>query len=109
MNRNSPSRMSRVLDGALEATIVGSFTSWGWAARRRLFGWDQEESVDLSGRVAIVTGATNGMFWHDRRPRSTTYLPNTRMSPVERSRLWDWCEDQVAIARAQGGPGMGSA
>jgi NAD(P)-dependent dehydrogenase (short-subunit alcohol dehydrogenase family) len=48
-------------DAALAATIVGSFSRIGFAARRALFQWDAEPAVDMSGRVALVTGATGGL------------------------------------------------
>ena len=51
---------ARLADAALEATVVGSFSRLGFAARRALFDWDAEPAVDLSGRVALVTGATGG-------------------------------------------------
>jgi NAD(P)-dependent dehydrogenase (short-subunit alcohol dehydrogenase family) len=48
-------------DAALEATVVGSFTRVGYAARRALFDWDAEPAPDLHGRVAVITGATGGL------------------------------------------------
>ena len=51
----------RLADAALEATVVGSFSRIGFAARRALFDWDAEPVVDMSGRVALVTGATGGL------------------------------------------------
>jgi dehydrogenase/reductase SDR family protein 12 len=51
----------RLADVALEATIVGSFSRIGFAARRALFDWNAEPVVDMSGRVALVTGATGGL------------------------------------------------
>ena len=48
-------------DIALEASVVGSFTRVGYAARRALFDWDDEPAPDLRGRVAVVTGATGGL------------------------------------------------
>ncbi len=54
-------RARRVADIALEATVVGSFSRLGFAARRALFGWDTEPARDLSGRVVVVTGATGGI------------------------------------------------
>ncbi len=55
----SPAR--RLADAALRATVVGSFSRIGFAARRALFSWDAEPAVDMSGRVAVVTGATGGL------------------------------------------------
>jgi dehydrogenase/reductase SDR family member 12 len=34
----------------------------------------------------------NGRFWHDRRPRSTHFLPFTRESEADRRALWDYAE-----------------
>lgn len=51
---------ARLLDGALEATIVGSFTRLGYRARQRLFSWNDDE-IDLDGRTALITGATSGL------------------------------------------------
>ena len=53
---------ARVLaDAALEATVVGSFSRIGISARRALFDWNAERPADLSGRVALITGATGGI------------------------------------------------
>ena len=51
----------RLADAVLEATVVGSFSRIGFAARRALFDWDAEPVVDMSGRVVLVTGATGGL------------------------------------------------
>lgn len=48
-----------LLDRALEATVVLSFTSVGHAARQRLFDWDDD--LDATGRTVLVTGATSGL------------------------------------------------
>jgi dehydrogenase/reductase SDR family protein 12 len=50
-----------VLDRALECTVVGSFSSIGFSARRVLFDWDGSPEADLHGRVVVVTGATGGL------------------------------------------------
>ena len=50
-----------LVDRALEASVVGSFTRIGFRARRRLFDWTPVESLHLDGKVAIVTGATSGI------------------------------------------------
>ena len=52
--------MAAMVDRVLEASIVGSFTSLGYGARRRLFGWDDDE-IDLAGRTVLVTGGTSGL------------------------------------------------
>lgn len=49
----------RVVDGVLEATVVGSFSRLGPAARRRCEGWT--DPPRLEGRTAVVTGATSGV------------------------------------------------
>jgi len=38
-----------------------------------------------------VAGRTSGLFWHDRRPRPTSYLPFTRPTEHDAERLWDYC------------------
>jgi dehydrogenase/reductase SDR family member 12 len=55
----SRSRPSGVVDAVLEASVVGSFSRAGYAARSRLEHW--EAPKDLSGRAAIVTGASSGI------------------------------------------------
>ena len=57
----APAQWARDLaDGVLEASVVGSFTRVGYAARRTMFHWEAEP-VDLTDRVALVTGATGGI------------------------------------------------
>src|SRR4051794_17552992 len=51
----------RLADAALEATVIGSFSRIGFAARSALFDWDAEPTVDMSDRVVLVTGATAGL------------------------------------------------
>jgi dehydrogenase/reductase SDR family protein 12 len=53
------SRLSAVVDGALEATVVGSFSRLGYATRSRLEHW--ASPADLTGRVVVVTGASSGI------------------------------------------------
>jgi NAD(P)-dependent dehydrogenase (short-subunit alcohol dehydrogenase family) len=50
-----------LVDGALEASVVGSFTRLGYDARRRLYNWTPLEQLHLEGKTAIVTGATSGL------------------------------------------------
>ncbi len=50
-----------MLDAALEAPIVPSFTRIGYCARRALFHWKDLGDYDLAGRVMAVTGATSGL------------------------------------------------
>ncbi|WP_375479219.1 SDR family NAD(P)-dependent oxidoreductase [uncultured Jatrophihabitans sp.] len=42
--------------------------------------------------AAPAASASTGLFWHDRRPRPTSYLPFTRASAEDAERLWDYCE-----------------
>jgi dehydrogenase/reductase SDR family member 12 len=52
-------RLAAVVDAALEATVVGSFSRAGPAVRARLEHWSAPPS--LSGRVLVVTGASSGI------------------------------------------------
>lgn len=40
-------------------------------------------------------GRSSGLFWLDRRPRSTVHLPRTRPEPGEEQRLWSWAWERV--------------
>ncbi len=51
--------VAAVVDGVLEATIVGSFSSIGPALRSRTAGWTSPPRMD--GKRALVTGATSGL------------------------------------------------
>ncbi|HQU25787.1 MAG TPA: SDR family NAD(P)-dependent oxidoreductase, partial [Acidimicrobiales bacterium] len=51
--------LARVVDAALEASVVGSFTRVGDGVRRRVEHWGPPARLD--GRVALVTGATSGL------------------------------------------------
>lgn len=48
-----------VVDGAMEAAVVPSFSRMGPAVRRRLFDW--REPPPMHGRTVLVTGATSGL------------------------------------------------
>lgn len=43
--------------------------------------------------------ATNGLFWHDRRPRSTHRLASTRRTdtPSRRRELWEWVTERAGL------------
>jgi dehydrogenase/reductase SDR family protein 12 len=41
--------------------------------------------------AAAAPGTTTGLFWHDRAPRPTHYVPWTKESPADRARLWETC------------------
>jgi NAD(P)-dependent dehydrogenase (short-subunit alcohol dehydrogenase family) len=51
----------RVVDAALEKTVVGSFTRVGYDARRRLYGWTPLDELRLDGKTVLITGATSGL------------------------------------------------
>jgi dehydrogenase/reductase SDR family protein 12 len=50
---------AKVIDEALEASVIGSFSSFGPLVRSRLAGWSPPPS--LTGKVVLVTGATSGL------------------------------------------------
>lgn len=52
-------QLSELADAVLEASVVGSFSRTGYAARSRLEHWGPPGG--LAGRVAIVTGASSGI------------------------------------------------
>ncbi len=53
---------SRVLiDGALELSIVGSFSRPGYHLRRRLFDWSSPARGALVGKTVLITGPTSGL------------------------------------------------
>ncbi len=52
---------NEVLDDALEVTVVGSFTSLGIAARRRLHAWRRPDPDALAGQTVLLTGPTSGL------------------------------------------------
>ncbi len=53
------SALERVLDTALEVTVIPSFSRAGIALRRRLEGWD--DPPPMNGQVVVVTGGTSGI------------------------------------------------
>jgi NAD(P)-dependent dehydrogenase (short-subunit alcohol dehydrogenase family) len=52
---------ARVVDSALELSIVGSFSRVGPAVRRRLDDWRDPRPGCLAGKTALVTGPTSGL------------------------------------------------
>jgi NAD(P)-dependent dehydrogenase (short-subunit alcohol dehydrogenase family) len=54
-------RFAAVVDDALEASVVGSFTSLGPVVRRRLWRWTDPDPGALDGRTVLVTGPTSGL------------------------------------------------
>lgn len=53
------SAAARIVDGALEVSVVGGFGSPGIRLRRRLFHWESIPRMD--GRRVVITGATSGI------------------------------------------------
>ena len=53
--------LTTIVDRALEWPVLPSFTRIGCAVRRRVARWRPLDSYDLTGRVALVTGATSGI------------------------------------------------
>ena len=51
--------LADLVDGLLEASIIGSFTRVGIVARRRLAHWSEPPRVD--GKVIMITGASSGI------------------------------------------------
>ena len=52
---------ANLVDWTLETSVVGSFTRIGYHTRRCLFHWTPLDSLELEGKIAIVTGATSGL------------------------------------------------
>lgn len=50
-----------VIDDALEISVIGSFSRFGYDARRWLHGWESPPPDVLAGRTALVTGPTSGL------------------------------------------------
>lgn len=50
-----------LVDDALEASVIGSFTKIGYETRRRLFHWDDAGALRADGKVVVITGANSGL------------------------------------------------
>lgn len=59
--RGMVSDLGGLVDGAMELTIVPSFTRVGFAVRSRLGDWPSIDAYDLSDRVVLLTGGTSGL------------------------------------------------
>lgn len=54
----SKERVSRIVDQAMDLTVVPGFSSIGYGLRRRMFAW---EAPRVEGRSVMVTGANAGI------------------------------------------------
>lgn len=50
-----------IVDDVIEIAVVPSFTKLGYAARRRLFGWEDLDAIRLEGDAVAITGASSGL------------------------------------------------
>lgn len=62
-----------------------------------------QEAADTMVWLATADEPTTstGDFWHDRRRRSTTYVPRTATTDRQRDRLIPWLDIRIAQADAQ--------
>lgn len=51
--------MNTLVDGFLDASVVGGFSRIGFAARSR--GWSRPRDADMSGKTVVLTGPTAGI------------------------------------------------
>jgi dehydrogenase/reductase SDR family member 12 len=61
------SRLTSVVDAALEATVVLSFSRIGHATRSRLGSWSSAADLPGAGRTVVVTGANSGLGYATAR------------------------------------------
>jgi len=47
--------------------------------------------------AADEPGRTSGLFWHDRRPRPTSYVPLTRHSAAQAAAFWEYCNTATGV------------
>lgn len=51
----------RLLSSALDAAVVPGFSRIGYAVRSRLEAWEDVSTMNLTGRVIVITGPTSGL------------------------------------------------
>ena len=86
--------IERLVDAALELSVVGSYSRIGYAVRSRLEGWTPPRRVD--GRVALVTGAGSGSDL-------AAALPFDRVRAVQAGLLADMDRVADALYRREAG------
>ncbi len=61
---------------------------------------DAHQGADTIVWLAATEPAPpGGLFWHDRSPRTTHYLPWTRESEQDRQRVWAYCREAAGLDR----------
>lgn len=66
-------------------------------AMKPLLRTAQEGADTMVWLAATQPTPPSGLFWHDRRPRRTAYLPGTTATPGEREALWRWCAQALGL------------
>ena len=61
MTSTGPLPLAGIVDEMMELAIAPSWSRVGYAARRRLFRWDDEPLPRLDGKVVVLTGFTSGL------------------------------------------------
>jgi len=59
--RPDPVLFADLVDAAMELTVAPSWSRLGYAARRRLYRWDDAPLPRLDDRVVVLTGFTSGL------------------------------------------------
>jgi NAD(P)-dependent dehydrogenase (short-subunit alcohol dehydrogenase family) len=61
MGKDFGAQLRKVIDVAIEAPVVTSFTRIGHDVRSRLDGWTAPAAGSMDGRVVVITGGTSGL------------------------------------------------
>jgi dehydrogenase/reductase SDR family protein 12 len=78
--------------------VTGSIPGFAKVTSTVLRSAEQGADTIVWLAAAAEPARTTGLFWHDRRPRSTQYLPLLHDDPAARARLFETCA-QVALAK----------
>jgi NAD(P)-dependent dehydrogenase (short-subunit alcohol dehydrogenase family) len=92
--------LTRIIDTALEATIVPSFTRIGPSIRRRIDEWEPI-TTDLTGRTVLVTGGSSGLG-----RETASRLIDLGATVLLTSRSVERAERVAAELNDAGGPGQ---